>query len=275
MSLSKGLPNLGNTCYINSILQCLRFTRPLVYSLKKFTDEVTPFIDSLIDLLFAGAPVNVLHQFIRSLARTPEFKLMRQCDAHELYLYLIDNLYEKLNKPNPFKGKLKSTITCTDCQHKSETYTPFISLSVQIPDHQYLATGVTIQELLDEFCDWEVLEDYIDCENCKVKKQSTKGITIETPPVVLVVHLKRFQGIEKIHTPVDLTNNVLIGDVEYQLYATCNHSGGPMGGHYTACCKKRDSSWVVCNDMNVNPISVIPDSSDRPYVLFFNKVYKE
>lgn len=273
MSLKKGLPNLGNTCYINSVLQCLRFTRPMVYSLKKYTDNVDPFIDSFIDLLFANAPLTDLHTFIRTLARTPEFKLMRQCDAHELYLYLVDNLYEKIKKTNPFKGKIKSTVTCLECGNNSITFTPFVSISVQIPQANYVATGVSVQELLDEFCEDELLEDPIDCEKCKEKKESSKELDIEELPVVLVVHLKRFQGIEKIYTPVELSN-IKIRDAEYELYALCNHTGGTTGGHYTACCKKRDNTWLVCNDLNVNPIGVLPESSDRPYVLFYNKVYK-
>ena len=52
----------------------------------------------LIDLLYAGASKTTLASFVHQLAmNNPEFKILRQCDAHELYLYLIDTLYSNKN----------------------------------------------------------------------------------------------------------------------------------------------------------------------------------
>ena len=84
-----GLPNLGNTCYINSILQCLRYQRHFVKLLREYNSEKdTKFCQHFIDLLFDGASNETLRNFICALAaENKEFQLFKQCDAHELYLF--------------------------------------------------------------------------------------------------------------------------------------------------------------------------------------------
>ena len=266
MPLGKGIPNLGNTCYINSILQCLRYTKNLVYLLKPHnTASDSVLVQSCIELLYADAPIQYLYSLVKELGKTREFKVMRQCDAHELFLYLIDSIFTEIKFKNPFEGSMESTITCTACQHKSVTTYPYITVSVQIP-----TTGVhRVEDLLEDFSAEEEM-DGIECEHCQKKQRSLKKLEIK-PAQAVVIHLKRFQGNMKIHSPVSFSEEIEIAGVPYYLYATCNHSGDTYGGHYTAACMKLDGSWHVCNDQNMDELSSVPKESDRPYMFFYSR----
>lgn len=272
MSLGKGIPNLGNTCYINSILQCLRYSKNLVYLIKNHaTESDSVLIRSFVELLFAEAPIQHLYNLIKELGKTQEFKIMKQCDAHELCIYLMDKMFTELKQyKNPFEGQLKSTITCQTCQHKSITKYPFVTISVQIPLQKY-GMVFSIEELVEDFCEEESIDDFIQCDGCNTKRKSCKKLDIH-PSNSIIIHLKRFQGLNKNHSMVELNEEITINNQSYRLYGICNHSGSLMGGHYTAACMKRDGTWNLCNDNEVKNISSIPKQSDRPYILFYSKI---
>lgn len=255
---------MGNTCYLNSILQCLRYTKEFVYPMKGKQCS-SPLCVSLLDLMYSGAEEKVLHTLIKELSKGCEFKLMRQCDAHELFLYLIDKVFEEVKEHNPFKGKLESNVVCTVCDNNSRTSYPYITISVQMGKK-----AVSVKTLVDEFCASETIETPIECDVCKVRTESSKSLRI-IPSEVLVVHLKRFAGRRKNYTPVILDEELSLGEYRYRLYAMCNHSGTTTGGHYTATCMRRDGTWSMCNDALVQSIGSLPKSTERPYILFYCK----
>ncbi|TYG42753.1 hypothetical protein ES288_D12G282800v1 [Gossypium darwinii] len=108
-----GLQNLGNTCFMNSALQCLVHTPPLVeYFLKDCRAEINTdnplgmhgelalaFGDLLRKLWSSGRTAIAPRVFKGKLARfAPQFSGYNQHDSQELLAFLLDGLHEDLNR---------------------------------------------------------------------------------------------------------------------------------------------------------------------------------
>lgn len=80
---------------------------------------------------------------------------------------------------------------CLQCSYCSNTYDPFLDLSLEIFKadslHKALA-NFTAQELLDGG------ERQYQCQRCKQKVRARKQLTVDKAPYVLTIHLKRFRA---------------------------------------------------------------------------------
>ncbi|OVA20111.1 Ubiquitin carboxyl-terminal hydrolases family 2 [Macleaya cordata] len=108
-----GLQNLGNTCFMNSALQCLVHTPPLVeYFLQDYSEEINKqnplglhgelaiaFGELLRKLWSSGRQPIAPRAFKGKLARfAPQFSGYNQHDSQELLAFLLDGLHEDLNR---------------------------------------------------------------------------------------------------------------------------------------------------------------------------------
>ncbi|XP_034850547.1 ubiquitin carboxyl-terminal hydrolase 8 isoform X2 [Mirounga leonina] len=253
-----GLRNLGNTCYMNSILQCLcnaphladYFNRNCYQddinrsNLLGHKGEVAEEFGIIMKALWTGQYRYISPKdFKITIGKiNDQFAGYSQQDSQELLLFLMDGLHEDLNK---------------DCLR-------LFSKEEKLTDNNRFY-----------------------CSHCRTRRDSLKKIEIWKLPPVLLVHLKRFsydgRWKQKLQTSVDfpLENldlaQYVIGPKnnlkKYNLFSVSNHYGGLDGGHYTAYCKNAARQrWFKFDDHEVSDISVSSVKSSAAYILFYTSL---
>lgn len=196
-----------------------------------------------------------------------------------------------------FGGYFRSQVRCTRCDYKSNTYDPFLDLSLEVSKH----SCDSILDALNDFTRKEKLdnENRWKCSGCKNLVCATKQLTVFRPPLALCIQLKRFAfssgfrglggfgfgggfgGGKKISKSIDFPSslNLPLSDgrsCRYSLTGVVMHLGGSAtSGHYTACIKKPSSeegksSWFHVDDSFVEPISERTVLRQRDaYLLFY------
>uniref|UniRef100_A0A8C8SLP2 Ubiquitin carboxyl-terminal hydrolase n=1 Tax=Pelusios castaneus TaxID=367368 RepID=A0A8C8SLP2_9SAUR len=338
-----GLRNLGNTCFMNAVIQCLSSTKPLRdYCLRKEFLQEQPgpsraqqelteaFAEVIADLWHPDATEAVNPGRFKAVFQkyVPSFTGYSQQDAQEFLKFFMDRLHVEINRKGRrtpcilsdakwasvleesaslsddeqanqmwkryleredskivdlFVGQLKSCLKCQACGYRSTTFEVFCDLSLPIPKKGFASGKVSLLDCFSLFTKEEELdsENAPVCDKCRQRTRSTKKLTIQRFPRILVLHLNRFSttrySIKKCSVFVDFPLQRLnlkefasekAGSPVYNLYALCNHSGSVHYGHYTAFCRDQ-SGWRVYNDSRVSPLSENQVPSSEGYVLFY------
>ncbi|XP_047215929.1 ubiquitin carboxyl-terminal hydrolase 36-like [Girardinichthys multiradiatus] len=301
-----GLHNLGNTCFLNSTVQCLTYTPPLAnYLLSKEHSRAchqsgfcmicvmqNHIIQAFANTGNAIKPVS----FIRDLKKIARhFRFGSQEDAHEFLRYTIDamqkaclNGYPKLDRQTQattlvhqiFGGYLRSRVKCSICKSVSDTYDPYLDIAVEIRQ------AANIVRALELFVKPDVLsgENAYMCAKCKKKVPATKRFTVHRTSNVLTLSLKRFANFSggKITKDVGYPEFLNIrpymsqssGDpVLYGLYAVLVHSGYSChAGHYYCYVKASNGQWYQMNDSMVHSSNIKVVLNQQAYVLFYLRI---
>ena len=292
-----GLNNLGNTCYLNSLLQAL-FRATLFRENILLGSGKGPTHRELAKV-FAGLSVSQKKSFSPTafLKVIPgHFKLGEQQDVNEFAKYLLDAV-ERECKHEEICGKSVTVVVCKACSTSSEMVEPFSDLSLLFPADHPKEKELTLDVMMEHTMFKKELmsgENQFKCNVCEKKVDAELHSEILETPTYLMVTLQRFQYVggvsKKIMRSVKFgrrMNLPLRGcvKVQYVLFAVIFHSGSSSGhGHYychatdSTEAVSDDSCWELYNDSIVQKSSFSQLAQikefplDTPYVLFYKKM---
>lgn len=242
-----GLQNLGNSCYLNSIMQvCFGFPNydrffssldlPSYQEVKNPSEDITTQLIKLNDGLNsgrysypnkldgAGYQSGIRPLYFKKLIgeNHPEFKTNKQQDSFEFLLFFLDRIEKefglKLNEP--FKFLIGTKILCSSCMHGNIEYDLVDNLSLQIEDKlisvdelskKRIYEEVAIEDSFEQFHSKEDIEGF-QCDYCKTTSVAWKTSWLRTLPKILAVNLSRIKLENwvpyKVEVPVQIPNSI-------------------------------------------------------------------
>jgi len=271
--------NFGNTCYINSILQCFIYfcgNLPNLWEFPKIKESINfQENDENININF-----NLKYFLDYFFENYKQFKRFQQNDAHDFLMTFFEILLKqipgyngnlKINNPitKEYYGQTRLDISCLCCKKTKSVYEYFNTINLNVSENTSI-TNLFIKYLKKEI--YSDPENLYYCDCCKKYVISEQKTTLTIIPRQLIIVLKRYTPYgNKLRCSVKYDSELYIKMdtiLKYTLNGIINNSGNLYDGHYTSLVKI-NKNWYDFDDKNINCVESINYNNPDAYILFY------
>ena len=303
-----GLKNIGCTCFMNSVLQCVKNLYQITYYFlteKVKKKELTKIYKELLINLCQKKSKAFSPRRIKIAIgkKDSDFLEYTPNDSKEFLMLLFDCLgnenlvnYEegrflpKIEDREKFEKAvrkvrfseisflcnfaIKITVNCHTCKRNSENFQFYNILDLPI----ITENGTQIKSLSESIKNFE--KEKIN--KCRCGYYARTKTIIYTLPEILIIHLQRSNFTEHSEHYVSFKQeltfddkllsefNMKYKDYNYELVGVINHYGSQYGGHNFSYCKNFfDDKWYEYNDEDVIDIKESYICTKHGFLLFY------
>uniref|UniRef100_A0A8C9WNU0 Ubiquitin carboxyl-terminal hydrolase n=1 Tax=Scleropages formosus TaxID=113540 RepID=A0A8C9WNU0_SCLFO len=251
-----GLRNLGNTCFMNSILQCLSNTRDLrdyclhsshrrdLNSNSRTHTTLMEEFAKLIQTLWTSSSSEAVSpsEFKTQIQKyAPRFVGYNQQDAQEFLRFLLDGLHNEVNRitvrprahaedwdhlADDEKGKkMWNKYLEREDSRVVDLFVGQLKSTLTCSECGYCSTvfdpfwDLSLPIAKSRGCDGD---EKPTCHRCKARRKCTKKFTIQKFPRILVLHLKRFSEARVRTSKLSTFVNFPLKDLDLREFASDN-----------------------------------------------------
>lgn len=276
MNNKQGLMNLGNTCFINSTIQCLnnlKLFKDYLFKYSKKSGLVGKFTDLLKALNNNSYKDQYMKDFINAFYSSNNlFKRYEQDDSHIFLVSLLNSMHKEMQNYKDQETFITQLFGINIDTITKDNYTkevdidsePSFSLSLPI-QNKYGKVYSSLEECLQEYQKPKQIEDSY------TRKTYTEKTIIKQTGNILVINLQRVFNGRHIRDYIKYEEYFTFNNTLYELMGLVKHIGNEYSGHKIALCKD-STSWYEFDDYRVTKLSNQMPNENLVFLLFYQKM---